>query len=62
VLDLEDVLRPALDRVRDGVAVGRAHHEHTENEHVERALGRLTLQRRFTAWHENLSFQMMIYA
>ena len=62
MLDWEDVLRPALDRERDGVAVRRTHHEHTQNEHVERALWRLALQRRFTTRHENLSFQMMIYA
>ena len=48
VLDLEHVLRPALDGVRDGVAVRRAHHEDPQYQHVERALGRLTLQRRFT--------------
>jgi hypothetical protein len=51
-----------LDGVRNGVAVRRAHDEDPKDQHVERALGRLALQRRLTARHGNPSFHMMIYA
>src|SRR5687768_14311737 len=62
MLDLEHVLRTALDGVRDGMAVRRADHEDPQDQHVERALRRLALQRRFTARHDQLAFDSVVYA
>ena len=39
MLDLEHVLRPALNGVRNRVAVRRPHHENPKDQHVERAVG-----------------------
>src|SRR5687768_11167704 len=62
MLDLKHVLRTALDRVRDGVAVRRADHEDPQDQHVERALRCLALQRRFTTRHDRPLFDSVVYA
>src|SRR5436190_5414775 len=43
VLDLEHVVRPMFDRVRDGVPVRRAEHQRLEDQQVERALEQFAL-------------------
>src|SRR5688572_18600368 len=51
VLDLQNVLGAALDRVCDGLAVGRSEYERLEDQHVEGPLDHFGLQRRLTSWH-----------
>ena len=52
VLDLQDVLGAAFDRVSNRMPVPRTKNECLEHQHVERALEHLALHRRLTFWHE----------
>ena len=51
MLDLQNVLRTSLDRVSDGVSVSGTLGQGLEDQHVQRPLRRLALQRGFTPRH-----------
>src|SRR5262245_52364276 len=58
VLDLEHLVRPERDGVRDRVAVGRSEHERAQDQQIERSLQQLSLHRRASAFRH---LQKIIY-
>lgn len=51
MFDLQDILRSALDGMRDRVSVGRAQKQCPKDQHVQRSLKHFALQRRLAFWH-----------
>jgi hypothetical protein len=55
MLDLQNIVRAALNRVGDGLSMGWAHDKRLEDEHVQGSLDHFGLQRRFASRHVVLS-------
>jgi hypothetical protein len=51
VFDLQHILRPSLDSVRNGMSVRRPQNQCLEDKHVQSPLEHFALQRRFASWH-----------
>ena len=55
VFDLEHILRPSLDGLGDGLAMGGTQDQRLQDQHVQRALDHFGLERRMTSGHRLLS-------
>jgi hypothetical protein len=55
VLHLEHVVRPSLDGLGDGLAVGGTEDQGPQDQHVQRSLNHLGLQGRMASRHSLLS-------
>lgn len=51
MFDLQDILRSALDGMRDGMSVGRAENQRPKHQHVQRSLEHFAFEGRLASWH-----------